>query len=592
MNKQATTEHKLSLEQLLEWLDQDGLVTSERANMVRGLSAKNTFHNKHALNVIADRGWPDEQNPGKTLTLERLTEWLAAHVELPYFKIDPLILEVSKVTNVFSYAYAQRFSVLPVKVTDREITVATAQPFLREWENEISHLQGKKLNRVVANPDDIDRYLVELFSVSKSVFGAERQTESDTGKIQSLEQLMDLGRSGKLEANDQHVVNLVDWLLQYAFDQRASDIHIEPRRDKGNVRFRIDGVMHEVYQLPASILAPVVSRIKISGRMDIAEKRRPQDGRLKTRNSEGQEVELRLSTMPTAHGEKLVMRIFDPEVMQQSYTQLGFDQHDETTWQSMISEPHGIVLVTGPTGSGKTTTLYSTLKQLARPELNICTVEDPIELVEYSFNQMQVQSSIGLTFASGVRTLLRQDPDIIMVGEIRDAETADMAVQAALTGHLVLSTLHTNDAPSSVTRLLDLGVQPFLIQSSVLGVTAQRLIRTLCPHCKQKSEVGDEAWNLLIKGWKVKQPDHVHAPVGCLECRNTGYRGRTGIHELMRFTPALKSLIVPGVDETALRKQAMKDGMRPLRLRGAQKVVEGVTTIEEVMRVAPPPVGD
>ena len=588
MNKQATVDHKLSLEELLDWLGQDGLVSTQRADMVRGLSAKDTFHNKHALNVIAERGWPDEKHAGKTLTLERLTKWLSERTGLPYYKIDPLKLEVSKITGVFSYAYAKRFSVLPVKVTDKEITVATAQPFLREWENEISHLQGKKLNRVIANPDDIERYLVELFSVSKSVFGAERETESSTGKIQSLEQLMELGRSGKLDANDQHVVNLVDWLLQYAFDQRASDIHIEPRRDQGNVRFRIDGVMHEVYQLPTSILAPVVSRIKIVGRMDIAEKRRPQDGRLKTRNPDGQEIELRLSTMPTAHGEKLVMRIFDPEIMQQSYTQLGFDQHDETIWQSMISEPHGVVLVTGPTGSGKTTTLYSTLKQLARPELNICTVEDPIELVEYNFNQMQVNSAIGLTFASGVRTLLRQDPDIIMVGEIRDSETADMAVQAALTGHLVLSTLHTNDAPSSVTRMLDLGIQPFLIQSSVLGVTGQRLVRTLCPHCKQESEISDDAWDLLIKGWKVKKPDNVHAPSGCLECRNTGYRGRTGIHEIMRFTPKLKSLIVPGVDEAVLRKQAVKDGMRPLRLRGAQKVVEGVTTIEEVMRVSPP----
>jgi general secretion pathway protein E len=401
---------------------------------------------------------------------------------------------------------------------------------------------------------------------------------------------MELGRTGKLDANDQHVVNIVDWLLQYAFDQRASDIHLEPRREMSNVRFRIDGVMHDVYEIPTNVMAAVASRIKIIGRMDVAEKRRPQDGRLKTRTPEGQEVELRLSTMPTAFGEKLVMRIFDPEVLVRNYRELGFSEQDDAMWQSMISQPNGIILVTGPTGSGKTTTLYSTLKQLAKPEVNVCTVEDPIELVEPSFNQMQVQRNIDLDFSSGVRTLMRQDPDIIMIGEIRDRETAEIAIQAALTGHLVLSTLHTNDAPSAITRMMDIGVPPYLLQSSILGIMAQRLVRTLCPHCKQPTEMSDEAWEALVKPWKAKKPDHMMEPVGCLECRNTGYMGRIGIYEMFTFTDKIKSLINESSDISEIRQQVIKDGLKPLRLSGASKVAKGLTTVEEVLRVAPPPI--
>ena len=432
---------------------------------------------------------------------------------------------------------------------------------------------------------------MEFYSISHSVSGAERQNEGGGGVgIQNLEQLIELGRAGKLDVNDQHVVSIVDWLLQYAFDQRASDIHIEPRRDQGIIRFRIDGVMQQVYQLPISVLAPVTSRIKILGRMDIAEKRRPQDGRIKTRNSQGQEVELRLSTMPTAFGEKLVMRIFDPMVLLRNFRALGFTEADEKQWQEMIGNPHGIILVTGPTGSGKTTTLYSTLKLLAQPDVNVCTVEDPIELVDPAFNQMQVQPGIELTFAAGVRTLMRQDPDIIMIGEIRDTETADMAVQAALTGHLVLSTLHTNDAPSSISRLLDLGVPPFLIQSTLLGVIAQRLVRTLCLHCRKETQLRDGEWDMLVAPWKgAPKPARVYTASGCLECRNTGYRGRIGLYEMLAFSAGLKQLIKDEFDVDALRQEAIRAGMKPLRLRGALKVAEGVTTMEEVLRVVPPP---
>lgn len=578
----------LEVHDILKWLEEDEMVDVENAHMLRMLAIGADYKKKNPLEVIADRNWVNAKTE-KILTLEFLTQWLAERVDLPFVRIDPLKVEVAEVTEVMSYAYAARYNVLPIKVDATTITVATAQPFERDWETELSRIHNKEFKLVVSSPVDIRRFLLEFYTIAKSVHGAKTSADTGGGNIQNLEQLMELGRSGKLDANDQHVVNIVDWLFQYAFDQRASDIHLEPRRDMCPVRFRIDGVLQEVYQIPTAVMKAVTSRIKIVGRMDVAEKRRPQDGRLKTRTEDGREVELRLSTMPTAFGEKMVMRIFDPEVLVKNFRQLGFSKNDNEIWQSMIEQPHGIILVTGPTGSGKTTTLYSTLKLLAKPEVNVCSIEDPIELVEPAFNQMQVQKNIDLDFASGVRTLLRQDPDIIMIGEIRDKETADIAIQAALTGHLVLSTLHTNDAPSAVTRLLDIGVPPYLIQSSVLGIMAQRLVRTLCPHCKKAAKISDEAWNELVHPWKAKKPEVVYEPVGCLECRDTGYQGRKGIYEMFKFSNETRLMINKDTDIHELRRAAIKDGLQPLRLSGANKVAKGETTVEEVLRVAPPP---
>jgi len=405
--------------------------------------------------------------------------------------------------------------------------------------------------------------------------------------ISNLEQMVELGALKDPEANDQHVVRIVDWLLQYAFEQRASDIHIEPRREVGNVRFRIDGVLYTVYQIPMQVMNAVTSRLKILGRMNVADKRKPQDGRLKTKSPEGNEIELRLSTLPTAFGEKMVMRIFDPDVLLRSFADLGFDDQDLESWQAMIARKNGIILITGPTGSGKTTTLYSTLKTLATKEVNVCTIEDPIEMVESSFNQMQVQENIDLTFAGGIKALLRQDPDIIMIGEIRDLETAEMAIQAALTGHLVLSSLHTNDAPTAITRLLELGIPSYLVRATLVGVVAQRLVRTLCPHCKQETQIDAEIWNVLVKPWTVPLPKQVYEPVGCQECRETGFKGRQGIYEVMPFSQALQEYAEDKGDLPRLRLHAYKEGMRSLRLSGALKVAAGLTTINEVLRVAP-----
>ena len=583
---------KLTLRGVLEGLCADGLISSDDMAMVNNPVYSRSQQDKHPLTIISERGLFNQKRSHESLSLELLTRWLAERSGLPYYHIDPLKIDVAAVTGVMTYAYAARFNILAVEVKPDEIIVATAEPRVTEWLSELRQLLNTQITRVVTNPEDIKRYSLEFYSLARSVFGASRDRADETlGGLQNLEQLMELGRAGKLDANDQHVVSIVDWLLQYAFDQRASDIHLEPRREQGNVRFRIDGVLHVVYQIPTAVMSAVTSRIKILGRMDVAEKRRPQDGRLKTRTPDNTEIELRLSTMPTAFGEKLVMRIFDPEVLIKDFHSLGLAGKEAEFWQQWVGESHGIILVTGPTGSGKTTTLYSTLKALARPEVNVCSVEDPIEMIEPSFNQMQVQHNIGLNFASGIRTLLRQDPDVIMVGEIRDLETAEMAIQAALTGHLIFSTLHTNDSTSAVARLLEIGVPPYLIKATLLGVLAQRLVRTLCPHCKRDASVDEELWQSITKPWSIDSPQRVHGPGGCLECRQTGYRGRIGIYEMLPVSSQLHSLIHTQCDLNHLRREAIKLGLRPLRLTGAQKVVEGVTTIEEVMRVAPPVLG-
>lgn len=541
---------------------------------------------RHPLELVAIAALTSQRD-GRTLDLERLTHWLARWGGQDYYHIDPLKIDTPAIARVMSYAFAQRHGILAVEITPDEVVIASTEPFKREWESNLRQAVRKDIRRVVANPEDIRRYTVEFYQLASSVSKASGgQSSSGTGN-QNFEQLLDLGASENPDANDQHVVKIVDWLLQYAFEQRASDIHIEPRRTVTQVRFRIDGVLHNVYEFPEHVGVAVTSRLKILGRLNVAEKRRPQDGRIKTRKPDNSEVELRLATMPTAFGEKMVMRIFDPEVLLKSFEQLGFSKEDRERWQTMTSRPHGIVLVTGPTGSGKTTTLYSTLKQLASPELNICTIEDPIEMVEPAFNQMQVQTNIDLTFAHGVRALLRQDPDIIMIGEIRDAETAEMAVQAALTGHLVLSTLHTNDAPSAITRLLELGVPAYLIRSTLLGVMAQRLARVLCPDCKAPTAVDPEAWRTLTRPWKAPVPETVAQPIGCLNCRNTGYRGRAGVYEILPLEGALRDRITESCELDDLRRSAYKAGMRSLRLSGAQKVAAGQTTIEEVLRVTP-----
>ena len=585
-----TPEHRLTVAEILGLLVADGLVEKSDADALLAESRLKK-QTAHPLVTVADQKWKSRRAPYRPLTLDDLGAWFASKVGLEYYHIDPLKIDFTAVTEVMSSAYATRFGILPVQVSATEVIVVTVEPFLRDWEKEIESIIKKRIRRVFSSPVDVSRYLVEFYNLARSVKKA-AQTGGQSAGLSSFEQLVELGRSNKqFDANDQHIVNIVDWLWQYAFDQRASDIHIEPRREMGIVRFRIDGVLHQVYQIPMSVMAAMVSRIKILGRMDLVEKRRPQDGRIKTRTADGQEAEMRLSTLPTAFGEKLVMRIFDPDVLVRSFADLGFSDEDQAKWKDMAERPNGIIFVTGPTGSGKTTTLYSTLKQLATPAVNVCTIEDPIEMVEPAFNQMQVQSVIELSFAEGVRALMRQDPDIIMVGEVRDLETAEVAIQAALTGHLVLSTLHTNDAPSAVTRMLDLGVPSYLLGATVLGIMAQRLVRVLCPSCKKASPATpeDEAlWDRLVAPWKANRPAQFYHPVGCLDCRMTGYRGRVGIYEILTLSPDMKQAISDKADVSRLRDLAYREGMKPLRISGAMKVAAGLTTLAEVFKVAPP----
>lgn len=576
---------RLRLEEILTLLQADGLVAAADAEALLRSPSKRI---DHPLEIVAEKNWFAATGPRKPLTLDFLVEWLAGKLKVPYLHIDPLKIDLSAVTQTMTNAYAERYRILPVEVTRTTLTVATSEPFVRDWADELEKILKLEVKLAFANPKDIRRYLGEFYNLARSMKKAQEASKGAVSLARDFEQLVALGQQGKLDANDSHVVHIVDWLWEYAFEQRASDIHIEPRRDAGLVRFRIDGVLHQVYAIPTPVLVAMTSRIKLLARMEIVEKRRPQDGRIKTVAPGGDEIELRISTMPTAFGEKIVMRIFTPEVLVRDFTELGFTSDDRERWGRMIKEPNGIILVTGPTGSGKTTTLYSSLKQLATPEVNVCTVEDPIEMIEPLFNQMQVQPSIGVDFAHGVRTLMRQDPDIIMVGEIRDRDTADMAIQAALTGHLVLSTLHTNDAPTAVTRMLDLGMPSYLINSTLLGVMAQRLVRTLCPHCKAPGEPpDDESWRAITAPWRADKPSHVMSPVGCVECRMTGYRGRIGLYEIMLMSPALRKLVGEATDDSKLREQAYKEGMKPLRVSGAMKIASGFTTAEEVIKVAP-----
>jgi general secretion pathway protein E len=581
---------RLSLQWLLTEMVNAGLIPPEAVTQVKPPVGKKGEDVSHPLVVAAAQDWPDRRQPNNRLTIEVLTQWLAHRLRLPYLRIDPLSLEVGKLTEVVPYAYASRVGILPIKTGPQGIVFAVKDPLAIDWVRELQPALKVPLRRVCANPQDIDRYLVEFYAIARSVklSGQERAQAGPVG-LQNLEQLTELSKTGKLSAEDRHVVAIVDWLLQYAFDTRASDIHLEPRRDIGNVRFRIDGVLHPVYQLPGPVMPAVTARLKILGRLDVAEKRRPMDGRIRTRSPEGKEIELRVSSLPTAFGEKLVLRIFNPDVLVRDFNLLGFSPQETALWSGMIEQPHGVVLVTGPTGSGKTTTLYSSLKRLATEDVNVCTIEDPIELIDGSFNQMQVQPSIDLNFADGVRALLRQDPDIIMIGEIRDLETAEVAIQAALTGHLVLSTLHTNDSPSALTRLIELGVPDYLIKATLIGVLAQRLVRTLCPHCKASVSMTAAQWRELGVGEEIPAHATPHRPVGCLECRQTGYLGRTGVYELMPVTSALRAIMSKATDLAEMRRVATQGGMRSLRLTGAEKVAQGLTSVAEVIALTPDP---
>lgn len=509
---------------------------------------------------------------------------LAKEWGLPFLKIDPLKLDLNVVTATVPRTFAMKHLVLPVAISNDCLTVATSNPFNSEIMEDITRASHLRVRAVVSPKSDILKIINEFFGFKKSIAAAEDQFADPSIDLGNLEQYVRLRSSDELPSNDQHIINAVDFLFSYAFDQRASDIHIEPKREVSLVRMRIDGMLHTVHKLPKSVHSAVVSRIKNMARLDISEKRRPQDGRIKT-GRDDKDVEIRLSTVPVAFGEKVVMRLMDPDILFQDLEQLGFTPKDMIRYHRFIDRPHGIILVCGPTGSGKSTTLYSTLRYLASAAVNVTTVEDPIEMIHESFNQIAVQPSVGITFDSILRNILRQDPDIIMLGEMRDLETAENAVQAALTGHLVLSTLHTNDAPSAITRLMDLGIKPFLIQASLIGLVGQRLVKTICESCKETytlsaDELADMGLNVDHKG-----PVRLRRGKGCQKCRGTGYYGRSGIFEVLPVTEEIKNLITDQTDISTLQAQARAEGMVTLRQNALRKMLTGATTSQEVLRV-------
>ncbi|MCP4672686.1 MAG: type II/IV secretion system protein [Desulfobacula sp.] len=525
-----------------------------------------------------------KDQPSKKVDEDLIYKALAHAWKVPYKKIDPLKLELNIVTGTISKSFAAKHLLLPLMIEEGKLIVATPDPFNYEAIHDVEMVSKLKVKPVISAKSDIKKFINEFFGFRYSISAAEDLFSTKGIDIGNLEQFVSLQSKDGLPSTDQHIVNAVNHLFGYSFDQKASDIHIEPKRDVCLVRMRIDGVLNTVYKLPKKLHNAVVSRIKTLSRLDMAEKRRPQDGRIKMKKDKT-EVEIRVSTIPVAFGEKVVLRIMDPDVLFQDLESLGFTSTDFQRYKNLVAMPFGIILVTGPTGSGKSTTLYSTLRMLSSPKVNITTIEDPIEMIHEQFNQIAAQPAIDVTFGSVLKNIMRQDPDIIMVGEIRDLETAQAAVQAALTGHLVLSTLHTNDAVSTIFRLLDLGIPPYLIHSSLNGIVAQRLVRKICPDCAQEFEM--DAKELISLGLQIKTQGVVKLKhgKGCVKCRKTGYKGRTGIYEIMPYSDSLKRLTTSDTGLEALRKQAMQEGLVLLRQNGIKKMLQGQTTYQEILRV-------
>jgi general secretion pathway protein E len=531
--------------------------------------------------------------PGRknqVLSEEMIMRLVAKDLKLPFKKLDPLELDLDLVTKTIPKSFALKHLLLPFGLKNGIYEVAIYDPDKKQDLEDIERANQIKIKPYLSTKSDIAKMLAEFFGFQTSITAAETHIGGPLVDLGNLEQYVKISSAKEIASSDQHIKSAVDHLFGYAFDQRASDIHIEPKRDTSMVRLRIDGVLHTIYNLPKAVHAAIISRIKTLSRMDIAEKRRPQDGRIKV-DHDGKAAEIRVSTIPVAFGEKVVMRILDPDIIFQDLGNIGFSKESLIVYNNFVKSPHGIILVTGPTGSGKSTTLYSTLKCIATPEKNIVTVEDPVEMVHEDFNQIAVQPAVDVTFATILRNILRQDPDVIMIGEIRDLDTARYATQAALTGHLVFSTLHTNDAISAITRLADLGVQPFLISSTLLGAMAQRLVRRICPHCITDDKVEAE----VLRGFGFPVDDgeiELKRGKGCRQCRGTGFLGRCGIFEIFPMSDRLKKLVMANESSAELTKVARQEGMKTLKEDAWDKVMQGITTYQEIVRVTGEEISD
>ncbi|MBT3982468.1 MAG: Flp pilus assembly complex ATPase component TadA [Bacteriovoracaceae bacterium] len=545
---------------------------------------------RHPFLILALAKLKDSSVPPKLITMEEMTKWLAKASGFPYLYIDAMKIDTAIVTSVIPDKYAKRLEVLPIAVNKDSVTLATAEPFNLHWYQELTRFLKKEIKLVVASPDQITRYHQEFYSVQRAIKKIEVKEKRSrfelkkAGSLDELDKLVEFGKRRNLTSEDSSVVNIVDWLLQFAFDERASDIHLEPKKGLCTIRFRVDGILRVVYRFDPEVFLPIISRLKVVAEMKVDEKRKPQDGRIKHFITESESVEMRVSTIPTHHGEKMVIRFFDPELTYKEMDSLGFYKEDLAVWNDIIRHSNGIILVTGPTGSGKTTTLYTSLTQVATTEVNVCTVEDPIEMLNDNFNQMQVNKDIGVDFSNAIKSFLRQDPDIIMVGEIRDLATAEMAIQASLTGHMVFSTLHTNSVMSSLVRLTDLGLPMFLVNATIKCILSQRLVRTLCSHCCEEIDTPIDKWNLLFKKEGIAPPKKVFKEVGCNSCKGTGFIGRVCIYEMVPFGNEEKAQLVEGMNLTTIEK-IFEGKYTTMRAVGARRIIEGMTTIGEVYKV-------
>jgi general secretion pathway protein E len=585
-----TGDRNLSLRDVLETLIKLQLLTHQEVASLQGLWSKSK---EHPLTLVSELRIKARGSASKMMTPDEIFSMLAQEWKTQYVRVDPLKVAIEVVGSLIPMAYAERLNIVPIDLTENKVVILTAEPFALSWVDEIKAQLKRDIEIRIGSPRQIKHLLNEIFVIQKAFRGMAREQGANgaekmrllrQGKLGELDSLIEKSRGRTLSAQDGFVAKIVDWLINFATLERASDIHLEPKKGLGQVRFRVDGDLRVVYRLDHEALMMVIARFKILGEMKLDEKRKPQDGGIKRKLDNGKLVEMRLSTLPTNFGEKLVVRIFDRNVTGQDLSFIGFDQEDLSVWDRLIHEPQGLILVTGPTGSGKTTTLYTSLNQVATPDVNVCTAEDPIEMEADAFNQVQVNPAIGLNFAECIRSFLRQDPDIIMVGEIRDFETGEMAIQSSLTGHLVFSTLHTNGALATIQRLVDLGLPTFLINSSLTGILAQRLIKKLCPHCKRSVPLDKNKWEALLDGEEFLPPKFIFEAVGCEECKNTGYSGRLCVYELVEMNDRIKKTIHPDVDITELREKTR--GMyRSIRVNGARKIFEGVTSLEEVLKI-------
>ena len=587
----TSSDRNITLRDVLSPLVKASLIPAAEAERWLKLWARSS---EHPLSLLADATINDKQALGKKVTFDELAAIVAKSLGMEYMRVDPTKVNLEVVGTLIPHAYAERLGICAVEMDEEKVVIVTSEPLVRGWVDEIAAQTRRRIELRLGSPRQVKHLLNEIFVVQKAFkavareqgkVGTDRLRLLRQGKTGELDQLLEKSRGRNLSAQDNQVAKIVDWLLNFAILERASDIHIEPKKGLGQVRFRIDGDLRTVYRLDHDALLMIISRFKILGDMKLDEKRKPQDGGIKRTMDNGKTVEMRLSTMPTSHGEKLVVRIFDKNVAGQDLSFIGFLPEDLATWEEMIHSSQGLILVTGPTGSGKTTTLYTTLNKVATPDVNVCTAEDPVEMEVDSFNQVQVNPQIGLSFAECIRSFLRQDPDIIMVGEIRDLETGEMAIQSSLTGHLVFSTLHTNGALATIQRLVDLGLQTFLINSSLLGILAQRLVRRLCPHCKEEVPTDKNKWETLLDGEILEMPETVHEAKGCEECKHTGYLGRMCVYELVKFDDKIKKQIHAKVEVSELREKT-RGMFASIRSNGARKVIQGDTTLDEVLKIS------